>query len=557
MKVSRRDIVKFVPLTLVAALMPASTRRLGVESKPRGAAVVVAAHNSSPRNPGQVDYLCDGIADQVEIQGAIDSLPSEGGKVILLEGDFDISRAITLRNRVNLEGAGKYATRINAPGDFTAFAFEENGLVLSDMEIILGRAGQEETTLAPALKVDGLSESTFTSLRVVSRGRSSASAPEISILEVWGSTDKTVRFESCDFIIEMDSGPTYQVVYLRDSASPIFSHCLVKGSGGSRGFNIGVACSGDSAATFFDCTILGGDGGTECLGAYVLVNARPTFHSCFIKAGDGGTVATRSVVTDGAVAPVFDACLIRSGYSPYLNATAILTNHGSMPSFGNCTIQWGEEPSRGVEIGRSSSPKFNSCVISPIQHTYTWMYDSAHNGRFRPFVGKPCQLVSVQVYVIVTRPGVTVDLGTTPGGNDIASNVSQDDPEAGSMAFHRVEIDPDGYLYATPSAPVNNGDFVVYYAVVVNNADSPAIWLGSKGYPLIEGCTVIANGASNAVEVGQDSVEIKNWKIIRSHLETLDPVHQYSVSAAAPLAEAPLLLCDFAGGFHNISSLAR
>lgn len=175
---------------------------------------------------------------------------------------------------------------------------------------------------------------------------------------------------------------------------------------------------------------------------------------------------------------------------------------------------------------------------------------------FAPWAGKPWQLVALQVYVVVTHPGVTVSLGTVPGGDDIASQVPLDSREAMPMAFHRAEIDPDAYIYATASVPVNNGDFIVQYAVIANYAGSPAIWLRTKGYALFVGSTVIANGASNAVEIGQDSVDTKNWKIASSHLETLDPVNQYSVSSAAPLSDAPILLSVFVGGFHNISSLA-
>ncbi len=54
----------------------------------RSATFVVAASDSAASSKKQADYVCDGVDDQVEIQAAIDALPANGGKVLLLEGTF-------------------------------------------------------------------------------------------------------------------------------------------------------------------------------------------------------------------------------------------------------------------------------------------------------------------------------------------------------------------------------------------------------------------------------------------------------------------------------------
>ena len=59
------------------------------------ATVVVAASNS--QNPEKADYICDGTADEVEIQAAIDALSSVGGLVYLSEGTFNISSPIQMK----------------------------------------------------------------------------------------------------------------------------------------------------------------------------------------------------------------------------------------------------------------------------------------------------------------------------------------------------------------------------------------------------------------------------------------------------------------------------
>jgi len=55
----------------------------------RTATFVIAASDS--QNKRDADYHCDGTADDVQIQAAIDALPAGGGKVFLLEGTYALT----------------------------------------------------------------------------------------------------------------------------------------------------------------------------------------------------------------------------------------------------------------------------------------------------------------------------------------------------------------------------------------------------------------------------------------------------------------------------------
>lgn len=56
------------------------------------------------------DYLCDGTDDQVEIQAAINALPASGGEIVILDGTYNISEGIMLRNiATKIQGCG-YST---------------------------------------------------------------------------------------------------------------------------------------------------------------------------------------------------------------------------------------------------------------------------------------------------------------------------------------------------------------------------------------------------------------------------------------------------------------
>ncbi len=73
----------------------------------RSATYVVAASDSTAASKAQADYVCDGTADDVQIQAAIDALPAGGGKIILLEGTYKIDAPVNINKRyVELSGMG-------------------------------------------------------------------------------------------------------------------------------------------------------------------------------------------------------------------------------------------------------------------------------------------------------------------------------------------------------------------------------------------------------------------------------------------------------------------
>ena len=81
----------------------------------RSATIIVAASDSLDK--GRADYVCDGVADQVEIITAIDNLPAGGGKVVLLEGTYKINDTIGINKaNVTIEGQGKN-TKIKETGN--------------------------------------------------------------------------------------------------------------------------------------------------------------------------------------------------------------------------------------------------------------------------------------------------------------------------------------------------------------------------------------------------------------------------------------------------------
>lgn len=58
--------------------------------------LVVAANDSSAKDKALADYLCDGTADDVEVQAALDAVPTTGGTVVLSAGTYAISATTTI-----------------------------------------------------------------------------------------------------------------------------------------------------------------------------------------------------------------------------------------------------------------------------------------------------------------------------------------------------------------------------------------------------------------------------------------------------------------------------
>ena len=53
------------------------------------------------------DYLCDGTADDVEINAAITALPATGGEVVILDGTYNITASINIsKDNVSIRGNG-------------------------------------------------------------------------------------------------------------------------------------------------------------------------------------------------------------------------------------------------------------------------------------------------------------------------------------------------------------------------------------------------------------------------------------------------------------------
>lgn len=109
--------------------------------------ITVAASDSLDKSGTR--FICDGVDDQVEIQTAIDALPSTGGEIILLEGTYSLSDVIIGKDYCNIKGQG-FGTILDVSiatfkasivmGDFSSLSFLKiNGSIVPLQNIYINR----------------------------------------------------------------------------------------------------------------------------------------------------------------------------------------------------------------------------------------------------------------------------------------------------------------------------------------------------------------------------------------------------------------------------------
>jgi len=88
-------------------LLRALRARKTVNVSGKRAATLVVGTALSGHTFAEVDYLCDGVDDQEEINAAVQALPEGGGKIVIREGAYRITANIVVdRGCATIEGMG-------------------------------------------------------------------------------------------------------------------------------------------------------------------------------------------------------------------------------------------------------------------------------------------------------------------------------------------------------------------------------------------------------------------------------------------------------------------
>lgn len=121
-------------LVTIAGATTQTVRTLSNPYKGMTAARYVVATNASAREKARADYLCDGVADNVQIQAAIDAIKAEGGGIVQLSGgSFNLAATLTITGNTDEDNADTLTLRgTGAQATTLTMASNVNGIELTD-----------------------------------------------------------------------------------------------------------------------------------------------------------------------------------------------------------------------------------------------------------------------------------------------------------------------------------------------------------------------------------------------------------------------------------------
>ncbi|MFR9794692.1 hypothetical protein ACL02U_02135 [Streptomyces sp. MS06] len=141
--------------------------------------VRVVASSTAPADVrAAAAYVCDGTADQAEIQAAIDAAQNDGGgRVLLSVGDFDLTAPLSIAGTANednlqtvtVEGCGEFTTILRPASDVNAVEITNWAQChLRDFGIVISGAGSGIVATAVTTGSDTRSfwDSSFRNLRI-------------------------------------------------------------------------------------------------------------------------------------------------------------------------------------------------------------------------------------------------------------------------------------------------------------------------------------------------------------------------------------------------------
>lgn len=102
----------------VRSILSAESLRRFVDEWAEGPELIVASVGASDAYKASADYVCDGVADEVQINAALAAVPAAGGSV-LINGAYTIAGAINFakgKTRLRGTGFGTIITVVNAGG---------------------------------------------------------------------------------------------------------------------------------------------------------------------------------------------------------------------------------------------------------------------------------------------------------------------------------------------------------------------------------------------------------------------------------------------------------
>ncbi|MER5875467.1 hypothetical protein ABT119_06000 [Streptomyces sp. NPDC001910] len=203
----------------------------------------VAAADAPSRIRAAADYVCDGVADQVQIQAAINDAQAEGGGIVQLSpGNFNIAATITINGNldendprtVTLKGCGQQVTELTVASgvngitisNWAQLHLDSLGLFISGSGIGLKSVGVDNASHSNNVS---FWHSSFRNLRINGGFVATDTVWAMELGMPWRSTFENIEVEGCRNGIKIINNASMQ-----NAGDCVFSRVFVEivGTGG-------------------------------------------------------------------------------------------------------------------------------------------------------------------------------------------------------------------------------------------------------------------------------------------------------------------------------------
>ncbi|MGG3893185.1 hypothetical protein [Geobacillus stearothermophilus] len=463
----------------------------------------------------QIFLTASGSDDTVAIDNAFNTCP-DGGTIVFTAGIYTRTAPLVGKSNVNVVGLGKVIIQITCSGEYAVNLRNMTNSVWENITFI--RQGQGVAGNNTVLVINGTTDDTviLKDIKAINQMTPASGQKAVSCrgIHIYDSAKPILRnCKGIGGVSTNDTGvPIGISIGAKDNsiASPTLYDCI--GIGGTNGASAGIECDNTVAgneAKLFNCIGYGGTTSDGVGGAGIQIDDIDASKLTGCKGfGGNGTDAAGIRIFSGA-SPELNNCYGKGGTGVRSYGIQILNG---TPVFNHCVAEGGNADScRGWSTSGNSFPTLNNCSTKLASTPFIAWFPGSTSMSIQPSPNNPFQIRNLDIVVVTPQSGVTINIGSTPGGSDIASGVSIASAgwqSVNLLANARKQFAAGSYIYITASAPIpNNCIQIVGEAVFANNY---CYGLG------LEGRGIVARNSSFSGNVNSAALNVASYPITRN-----------------------------------------
>lgn len=284
-----------------------------------------------------------------------------------------------------------------------------------------------------------------------------------------------------------------------------------------------------AAPTFIDCEGYGAeatDGENRKIGLHVVHTARPKILGGIFQGGSDPEGNSHI------------AASFRDSCRPTIEGTEFIA--GRSPD------------GYGVEITDNAAPMMSGVTIHPLVDSNKIV---AVGDTSMEVSGKYRTRIRTIEYNMFDGPssqnGATVDIGTSPNGNEIISDGPIDEPGRHQPSYNQVTLNAGSQIYVTPTD--QDVQINVRYTYEFQNNRGRGLFLDTVGPADISNCNIRGTSGSG-VYITDQALDDKRWTLSNSSCRTSAPFANAGIKAESDDDRPdPIYYCAAIGGTENIT----